>query len=165
MKDSKIRPKVDIPVFAVCLIINIVMFVYCAVRWDSIPRYAFSLRPGTKIVFQIGLIEIPVVLLLLIFVHAIGVLFPSLGFYPGIRITESNRIPIQNCIRNMGDISLGFSPSSRAYCSSSKQPKRSFPLQCSGSPDCFSLRTWFSGTFACTKSRKQANRRTLQEFP
>ncbi len=108
MKDSKIRPKVDIPVFAVCLIINIVMFVYCAVRWDSIPRYAFSLRPGTKIVFQIGLIEIPVVLLLLIFVHAIGVLFPSLGFYPGIRITESNRIPIQNCIRNMGDISLGI---------------------------------------------------------
>jgi hypothetical protein len=108
MKDSKIRPKVEIPVFAVCLIINIVMFVYCAVRWDSIPRYAFSLRPGTKIVFQIGLIEIPVVLLLLIFVHAIGVLFPSLGFYPGIRITESNRIPIQNCIRNMGDISLGI---------------------------------------------------------
>ena len=108
MKDSKIRPKVDIPVFAVCLIINIVMFVYCAVRWDSIPRYAFSLKPGTKIVFQIGLIEIPVVLLLLIFVHAIGVLFPSLGFYPGIRITESNRIPIQNCIRNMGDISLGI---------------------------------------------------------
>ena len=108
MKDSKIRPKVDIPVFAVCLIINIVMFVYCAVRWDSIPRYAFSLRPGTKIVFQIGLIEIPVVLLLLIFVHAICVLFPSLGFYPGIRITESNRIPIQNCIRNMGDISLGI---------------------------------------------------------
>ena len=108
MKDSKIRPKVEIPVFAVCLIINIVMFVYCAVRWDSIPRYAFSLRPGTKIVFQIGLIEIPVVLLLLIFVHAIGVLFPSLGFYPGIRITESNRIPIQNCIRNMGDSSLGI---------------------------------------------------------
>ncbi len=108
MKDSKIRPKVEIPVFAVCLIINIVMFVYYAVRWDSIPRYAFSLRPGTKIVFQIGLIEIPVVLLLLIFVHAIGVLFPSLGFYPGIRITESNRIPIQNCIRNMGDISLGI---------------------------------------------------------
>ena len=108
MKDSKIRPKVEIPVFAVCLIINIVMFVYCAVRWDSIPRYAFSFRPGTKIVFQIGLIEIPVVLLLLIFVHAIGVLFPSLGFYPGIRITESNRIPIQNCIRNMGDISLGI---------------------------------------------------------
>ena len=108
MKDSKIRPKVEIPVFAVCLIINIVMFVYCAVRWDSIPRYAFSLKPGTKIVFQIGLIEIPVVLLLLIFVHAIGVLFPSLGFYPGIRITESNRIPIQNCIRNMGDISLGI---------------------------------------------------------
>ena len=108
MKYSKIRPKVEIPVFAVCLIINIVMFVYCAVRWDSIPRYAFSLRPGTKIVFQIGLIEIPVVLLLLIFVHAIGVLFPSLGFYPGIRITESNRIPIQNCIRNMGDISLGI---------------------------------------------------------
>ena len=108
MKDSKIRPKIEIPVFAVCLIINIVMFVYCAVRWDSIPRYAFSLKPGTKIVFQIGLIEIPVVLLLLIFVHAIGVLFPSLGFYPGIRITESNRIPIQNCIRNMGDISLGI---------------------------------------------------------
>ena len=108
MKDSKIRPKVEIPVFAVCLIINIVMFVYCAVRWDSIPRYAFSLRPGTEIVFQIGLIEIPVVLLLLIFVHAIGVLFPSLGFFPGIRITESNRIPIQNCIRNMGDISLGI---------------------------------------------------------
>ena len=108
MKDSKIRPKVEIPVFAICLIINIVMFVYCAVRWDSIPRYAFSLRPGTEIVFQIGLIEIPVVLLLLIFVHAIGVLFPSLGFYPGIRITESNRIPIQNCIRNMGDISLGI---------------------------------------------------------
>ena len=107
MKDAKIR-KIDIPALAVSLIIDIAMFVYCAVRWDSIPRYAFSLKPGTKIVFQIGLIEIPVVLLLLIFVHAIGVLFPSLGFYPGIRITESNRIPIQNCIRNMVDISLGI---------------------------------------------------------